>query len=302
MDNHHKFMLESLKYAQLAFDEGEVPIGAVVVYDNQIIGSGYNKRQNSFKVHAHAEIEAMNNAAEYLKSWNLEGCTLYVNIEPCPMCSGAIIQSHVSEVVYGAFEPNSGSMGSVLSMHEIDGFNHKVKVIKGVLAEESSQLMKNFFNKVRLDKVKVKKVDEATFAECLKLRLDVFVDEQGVSIEEELDEYDDLSRDDVVHIAAIKSGEVLGTARYVIKNSQYKIGRVAVAKEARGLKVGTKMLQYIEKQALNNGIESMILGAQIVATNFYRSLGYIEYGDIFDDAGIAHIMMKKQIKTTHVDE
>lgn len=302
MNIHEKYMLEALKLAQTAFEEGEVPIGAVVVYNNQIIGAGYNKRQNSSMVHAHAEIEAMNNAADYLGSWNLEACTLYVNIEPCPMCSGAAIQSHISTVVYGANEPNSGSFGSVLSLHQVEEFNHSVEVYSGVLANEASRLMTDFFAKIRLSKVKVRKVDEHIFEMCLQLRMKVFVEEQGVGIDEEIDEYDDLSRNDVVHIAAIQMGKVLGTARYVIKNKQFKIGRVAVDKESRGLKVGTKLLQYIEIQALNNGIESLILGAQISATDFYKSLGFIEYGEIFDDAGIDHIMMKKQIKTTQNDE
>lgn len=296
MENHKYFMLEALRYAKMAFEQGEVPIGAVVVYDNQIIGFGYNKRQNSKRVHAHAEIEAMNMASNHLNSWNLENCTLYVNIEPCPMCAGAMIQSHVSEVVYGAGEPNSGSLGSVTSMHEVEGFNHKIKVIKGVMQDEASDLMKTFFTELRKTKLKIKRVDEEIFKDCLKLRVKVFVEEQGVSLEEEIDEYDDLSREDVIHIAAIKDKTVLGTARFIIKGNEYKIGRVAVDKSSRGLNVGSELLKYIEKQAMNNGIHKMILGAQISAMPFYEKLGYTSYGEIFDDAGIDHLMMEKIIK------
>lgn len=292
-------MNEALKYAKIAYEMGEVPVGAVVVYDNQIIGVGYNKRQYSNKIHAHAEIEAMNMAATHLNSWNLEGCVLYVTVEPCPMCAGALMQSHVSKVVFGAFEPNSGSLGSLVALQDIKGYNHKIEVISGVLSEESIQLVRNFFKEIRMNAIKIKKVDENTFKSCLNLRIRVFVDEQGVSFEEELDEYDDLNREDVIHIAAIKSDTIIATSRYIIKGKEYKIGRVAVDKAYRGLKIGTKMLQYIEKQAINSGIESMVLGSQKIATEFYKSLGYEEYGDIFDDAGIDHIMMRKKIKTTH---
>lgn len=295
MLNHEVYMIEALKQASLAYQNNEVPIGAVVVFEGKVIGEGSNRRQTSHEIHAHAEIEAMNMAAKHLKSWNLEGCTLYVTVEPCPMCAGAIVQSHLSTVVYGASEPNSGSFGSVINMHEVESFNHKVNVVGNVLANEASNLMKDFFKFKRETSVKIKKADEESFKKALKLRMEVFVDEQGVPEDEEIDDYDVLGREDVTHVVAMKLSKVVGTARYIKYSGKYKIGRVAVRVENRGEKIGSKLLSYIEKQALNNGIQSLELGAQITAIPFYEQLGYKTYGEIFDDAGIDHIMMEKKL-------
>lgn len=297
MTSYEKAMQAALKQAQTAYDHDEIPVGAVVIKDGIIIGSGHNRREVTNRVHAHAEIEAMNDAAQTLGTWNLAGCDLISTLEPCPMCAGAAIQARIQTIVYGAKEPNSGSLGTVVALQDVDGYNHPITVVSGVLEQEAAQLMVSYFNQKRRQQIKVRRVKESDFEAYRNLRIAVFVGEQNVPLELEMDEYDDLNRNDVVALAAYSDQELIGTARYLIKGKQYKIGRVAVKKEFRGQGVGAKLLNTIEIQAQNNGIDSMILGAQLGAQAFYAQLGYEPYGPIFDDAGIDHVMMKKTVKT-----
>lgn len=297
--DHYKYMECCLELAQEAFNRGEIPIGALVVFDNKIIGEGYNLRDINNTVHEHAEIVAMNKAAEYLGSWNLEGCKLYVSVEPCPMCAGAAIQSRIESIVYGTNEPNSGALGSAIDLSNVDAFNHKITVVPNILSRESADLMVNFFKRKRKSMIKVKKSDESLFEKNKEIRIEVFVNEQKVPIEEEMDQYDLLSRKDVVHISAIIESKVVGTARYIKKNTEYKIGRVAVLKNYRKYGVGKKLLEYIHRQAVNNGIEKCILDAQLTAIPFYEKNGYSKTGSVFLDAGIEHIKMIRLIKKEH---
>ena len=144
------YMREALALAELAAEELEVPIGAIVVdADNQIIGRGYNTREQTQNAINHAEILAIQQATEFLGSWRLENCTLYVTLEPCPMCSGAIIQSRIPRVVFGAMDPKGGAVGSLLNLLADYPFNHKPIVVTGVLATECSDILKQFFQKLR---------------------------------------------------------------------------------------------------------------------------------------------------------
>ena len=149
MNNDLNFMNLALKEAKKAFLKGEVPVGAVIVKDNQVIAKAHNLRQTKKSVISHAEILAIQKATKKLNSWILEGCTLYVTIEPCIMCAGTILQSRITKVVYGAKEPKFGALGSVLDISQIPGFNHKLEVISGVLEEESSLIMRSFFQNLR---------------------------------------------------------------------------------------------------------------------------------------------------------
>ncbi len=146
MDNNY-YMKEALKEAEKAFDKNEVPVGCVIVYKDKIIARSHNLRNSSNSSISHAEILAIQQANEYLDTWILEGCTIYVTLEPCPMCAGAIIQSRIDKVVYGANDPKTGSSTSVVSL--FDKFPHQVEVESGLLQEESSQLIKSFFKKLR---------------------------------------------------------------------------------------------------------------------------------------------------------
>jgi tRNA(adenine34) deaminase len=142
----------ALKEAQKAFELGEVPIGAVVVYKDMIIGKGYNQVETLKDATAHAEIVALSAASNYLKSWRLEGCSIFVTLEPCPMCASAIVLSRVDRIVFGAFDFKAGACGSVYNIAEDGNLNHKVSVISGIMADESQSLLKMFFNGLRLKK------------------------------------------------------------------------------------------------------------------------------------------------------
>lgn len=148
-DQDAYYMKEALKQAKKAMALGEVPIGCVIVYQGKIIGRGYNRRNTDKTALSHAEITAIKKATSYMKDWRLEDCTLYVTLEPCQMCAGAIIQSRVTRIVMGTMNPKAGCGGSVLNLLEMPEFNHQVFVTRGVMEEECSLLLKTFFKDLR---------------------------------------------------------------------------------------------------------------------------------------------------------
>lgn len=154
---YEKYMREALYQAQLAYDKDEVPIGAVVVCQGEIIGRGYNLREAEQDATLHAEIKAIREANKYLKSWRLEDCELYVTLEPCPMCSGAIINSRIKTVIFGAFDPKAGTVGTFMNLVQDSRFNHQAEVISGILEDECKDLLQNFFKKLRQRKKEQKK-------------------------------------------------------------------------------------------------------------------------------------------------
>ncbi len=145
-----KYMKEALKQAKKAYALGEVPIGCVIVHEGKIIGRGYNRRNTDKNTLAHAEITAINKASKKIGDWRLEECTLYVTLEPCQMCAGAIVQARVSEVVMGCMNPKAGCAGSILNILEMPQFNHQVAVTRGVLEQECSEMLKTFFAELRV--------------------------------------------------------------------------------------------------------------------------------------------------------
>ncbi len=142
------FMNEALRLAEEAAKEGEVPVGAVAVWDGKIVGRGRNRREKDKNALAHAEIEAINEACRTLGGWRLWKCDLYVTLEPCPMCTGAIINSRIKRLIYGASDRKAGSCGSVVNLFDLP-YNHKPEIIKGVCEEECSLLLTNFFKILR---------------------------------------------------------------------------------------------------------------------------------------------------------
>ncbi len=152
MTDDEKFMREALEEAKKSQSEMEVPIGAVVVYENKIISRGRNKRELSCNALSHAEIVAINNACQELNRWRLTDCTIYVTLEPCPMCAGAIINSRISRVVYGAKDPKAGSCGSVIDLFGLP-YNHKPAVEKEVLKQECSEILSLFFKELRKKRI-----------------------------------------------------------------------------------------------------------------------------------------------------
>ncbi len=143
------FMKEALKEANKAFLKNEVPVGCVIVKDDKILVRAHNLRQNKKSVLGHAEIIGIEKANKKLNSWILEGCTIYVTLEPCAMCSGAILQSRFDRVVFGAFEPKFGAVGSIVNLLENPKFNHQVKITSGILEKECSEILKKFFQILR---------------------------------------------------------------------------------------------------------------------------------------------------------
>ena len=139
-----KYMSLAIEQAKIAEGMNEVPVGAIIVYNDKIISSGYNKREKLHNSLCHAEIEAINGACEYLNRWRLIDCHLYVTLEPCAMCAGAIINARISRVIYGASDPKSGSCGSVINLFDLP-YNHKPEIVCGVMSEECSNILKQFF-------------------------------------------------------------------------------------------------------------------------------------------------------------
>ena len=144
-----KYLRAAIAQAKKAYKLGEVPIGCVIVYEDKIIGRGYNRRNTDKTPLAHAEITAIKKAGKYMNDWRLEGCKLYVTLEPCQMCSGAIVQARIPEVIMAAENPKAGCAGSVMDILNNPEFNHQVLVKKGVLGEECSELLKKFFIELR---------------------------------------------------------------------------------------------------------------------------------------------------------
>lgn len=147
--NDEEYMRLALEQAEIAYNNGEVPIGCIIVYNDVIIGRGANARVTRGNVLSHAEIIAIDEACTYMKDWRLENCTLYVTVEPCPMCSGAILQARIPKVVYGTRNPKAGCVGSIYNLLQEPRFNHRAEVVEGVLQKECSTLMKDFFKRFR---------------------------------------------------------------------------------------------------------------------------------------------------------
>lgn len=156
MTEQEKFMKEAIRQARKAYALGEVPIGCVIVCEGKIIGRGYNRRNTDKNTLAHAEITAIRKASKKAGDWRLEGCTLYVTLEPCQMCAGAIVQARIDEVVMACMNPKAGCGGSILNILEMPEFNHQVKVTRGILKEECSHMLTSFFKELRV-RVKAEK-------------------------------------------------------------------------------------------------------------------------------------------------
>ena len=144
-----KYMKEAMKQARKAYALREVPIGCIIVYQDKIIGRGYNRRTIDKNTLAHAELQAIRKASRKMNDWRLEDCTMYITLEPCQMCAGAIVQARIPKVVIGAMNPKAGCAGSVLNILQIDKFNHQVEIERGILEEECSQMLSDFFKELR---------------------------------------------------------------------------------------------------------------------------------------------------------
>jgi tRNA(adenine34) deaminase len=151
-DTDERFMRLALDQAKIAEENGDVPIGAVIVHNNQIIGKAYNQREQLKDPTAHAEIIALTQAAAALQSWRLTGCTMYVTLEPCPMCAGALVLARIDRLVYGCDDPKTGACKSLYNIVQDERLNHRLEVTTGVLADDCSRLLQDFFQQKRPSK------------------------------------------------------------------------------------------------------------------------------------------------------
>lgn len=152
MQREEKYMREALRQAKKAWDIEEVPIGCVIVCQDKIIARGYNRRNIDLNTLSHAELNAIKKASKKLGDWRLDDCEMYVTLEPCQMCAGAIVQSRIKKVYIGCMNPKAGCAGSILNLLQVEKFNHQVEIESGVLEEECSTVMKEFFRNLRQKK------------------------------------------------------------------------------------------------------------------------------------------------------
>ena len=159
-DLDEKYMKQAIKLAQKAASNGDVPIGCVIVYEGKVIARGYNRRNMDKTTLAHAEILAIKKASKVLEDWRLEECTMYVTLEPCQMCAGAIVQARLPKVVIGCMNKKAGCAGSIIDMVSVKEFNHQVEKRVGVMEEECSLMLKDFFRELRQKKKEDKTIDQ----------------------------------------------------------------------------------------------------------------------------------------------
>ena len=164
MDKQMKYMKAALREAEKAYKLGEVPIGCVIVQNEKIIARGYNRRNTDKNTLAHAEITAIRKASKKTGDWRLEDCVMYVTLEPCQMCAGAIVQSRMKEVVIGTMNPKAGCAGSILNLLQMAQFNHQVEITRGVMEEECGEVLKKFFKELR-EKRKAEKAEKSDISE-----------------------------------------------------------------------------------------------------------------------------------------
>lgn len=149
LENHKRFMNAAYKEAVKAYEKDEVPIGAVIVKDDKIIAGGHNEKELKNDATLHAEIIAIKKACRKIGTWRLNDCDMYVTLEPCAMCAGALIQARIRTVYIAAKDPKAGAVGSVINISDIEEFNHKINVVFGIMEDECSELLKKFFKKLR---------------------------------------------------------------------------------------------------------------------------------------------------------
>ena len=290
----HRFMREALQLADEAAAAGEVPIGAIVVVAAQIVGRGMNRVIRDGDTTAHAEIIALRETFRLINNYRVPGATVYTTIEPCAMCAGALMHARVGRVVWGAPDLKFGAAGSVVDLFAETRLNHHARlVLGGVCAAESALRLKHFFSSKRGMDASVKpefKVKTATWPDdqsTLKaIRFEVFVEEQKVPAEEEIDAHDPVS----IHAIVWTDGTAAGCGRLLPDGH---IGRMAVRKPYRGRGVGAFVLQHLIERARQRGDHEVVLSAQTHAMGFYQKFGFVAEGGEYLDCNIPHRDMRK---------
>ena len=293
-DEDTRFMRAALAQADEAAAAGEVPIGAVVVIGGELVGRGMNRVIRDGDTTAHAEIVALRDAFRVLNNYRAPGATIYTTVEPCAMCAGALVHARVSRVVWGAPDLKFGAAGSVVDLFAEAKLNHHAReVCGGLLADESAQRLKDFFSRKRDAAKAVQsafKVKTATWpddnATLKSIRFEVFVDEQKVPAESEVDEHDPRS----IHAIAWADGVAAGCGRLLPDGH---IGRMAVRKPFRGQGVGAALLVHLIERARQRGDDQVVLSAQTHAIGFYEKFGFVVENGEYLDCDIPHRDMRK---------
>jgi|GEM_PF-137557 len=292
-----RFMREALALADEAAAAGEVPIGAVVVVAGQIAGRGMNRVIRDGDTTAHAEIVALRDTFRAINNYRVPGATVYTTVEPCAMCAGALMHARVGRVVWGAPDAKFGAAGSVVDLFAESRLNHHARsLLGGVCAAESAQRLKTFFASKRDPIVTASmmkplfKIKTATWPDDMSalkdIRFEVFVQEQGVPAEEEIDANDPLS----IHAIAWSDGAAAACGRLLPDGH---IGRMAVRKPYRGQGVGAMVLEHLIERARQRGDREVVLSAQTHAVGFYEKFGFAAYGAEYLDCNIPHRDMRK---------
>ena len=300
-------MREALLLAAQAGAAGEVPIAALVVVAGEVIGRGANRVVRDSNGCSHAEIVALNEAFQSVRNYRLPGATVYTTVEPCAMCAGALLHARVSRVVWGAPDLKFGAAGSVVDLFSEPRLNHHAREVRGHVCEaESAQLLKAFFARRRgrptgdmkpmnpsvnqpLTETTPMNVKTATWqddsATLKAIRFEVFVEEQHVPAEEEVDRFDPVS----IHAIAWVDGVAAACGRLLPDGH---IGRMAVRKPFRGKNVGAAVLLHLMGRARQRGDRESVLSAQTHAIGFYEKFGFVAYGPEYLDCDIPHRDMK----------
>jgi tRNA(adenine34) deaminase len=273
---------------------GEVPVAAVIVRDGEIISVAHNACISENDPSAHAEILALRAAGTRVGNYRLEGATAYVTLEPCAMCAGALMHARVKQVVFGARDEKFGAAGSVVDLFANATLNAHVETVSQhpELATLGLVHLQKFFESKRSQpKTPAFEVVDATWANdraaLTKIRFDVFVHEQKIPAEFEIDEHDPVSDHAIARIK--KDGMPIATGRLLPDGH---IGRMAVLKAYRGTGAGLAILQFLTEKAKEKGFAEVKLSAQTYAIPFYQRAGFVAYGDEYDDCGIPHRMMR----------
>jgi tRNA(adenine34) deaminase len=296
-----QFMREALALAAAAGADGEVPIAALVVINNEVIGRGANRVIRDRDTTAHAEVVALRDAFRTINNYRVPGATVYTTVEPCSMCAGALLHARVSRVVWGAADAKFGAAGSVINLFAEEKMNHHARDVHGgVCAAESAVLLKSFFaNKRDARRIvendpaqRMLHVKTATWQDdhsTLKaIRLEVFVEEQGVPENVEIDRFDPIS----IHAIAWVDGQAAACGRLLPDGH---IGRMAVRKSFRGKNIGGTVLEHLIERARQRGDKESVLSAQTHAVGFYEKCGYVAYGPEYLDCDIPHRDMRKAL-------
>lgn len=278
-----KYMKMALKCAQKASDIDETPIGCVIVYEGRVIARGYNRRNTDRSTLAHAEIQAIKKATKVLGDWRLSGCTMYVTLEPCQMCAGALVQARIDRVVIGSMNKKAGCVGSIINILQMSEFNHQAEVTRGVLEEECSELMSSFFKKLR-EKKKETDMIKKTLA-TMTLTMDGRGDNKPYGI---INECKDRGNDCKAYF-------------FPKDNKQYKAGEILHVKvigvaitETENIMIAVKsdrMVESLSELTTNERIRLNQMFAVSSIQNASANEETIVYGDVFHDMEYARRLM-----------